>query len=245
MATSEANLKNPDNKDNNEESPSTSPFKNPKILIGIIVISVIVIVAVVVIAVVLAKSDDSSESSVVEDDIGDERWVEAYEKAKNFLKSFSYEEKYLLLYGEYNVAKTCVGGISPIPERGFPGICLQDGPAGVRPSNYATTWQASINSAATFNRDLVREVGFAQAITPELCIPSIILAPNSPTRKGSTPYDSQILPPLGCFIILIQGVNIILTPLSLNSPACANPTSRTKSLLKVAAEFIEACQVVA
>jgi len=55
MATSEANLKNPDNKDNNEESPSTSPFKNPKILIGIIVISVIVIVAVVVIAVVLAK----------------------------------------------------------------------------------------------------------------------------------------------------------------------------------------------
>ena len=153
MATSEANLKNPDNKDNNEESPSTSPFKNPKILIGIIVISVIVIVAVVVIAVVLAKSDDSSESSVVEDDIGDERWVEAYEKAKNFLKPFSYEEKYLLLYGEYNVAKTCVGGISPIPERGFPGICLQDGPAGVRPSDYATTWQASINSAATFNRD--------------------------------------------------------------------------------------------
>ena len=34
---------------------------------------------------------------------------------------------------------------------------------GVRPSDYATTWQASINSAATFNRDLVREVGFAQA----------------------------------------------------------------------------------
>ena len=135
--TSEVYLKNPDN---NEESSSSSCIKKTSILIPIIVGAVVVIVVVVVLVVVLTKDDDSSESSVV-DDIGDERWVEAYEKAKNFLKSFSYEEKYLLLYGEYNVAKTCVGGISPIPERGFPGICLQDGPAGVRPSNYATTWQ--------------------------------------------------------------------------------------------------------
>ena len=162
MTTSEANLKNPDNTEESSSSSSSSCFKKPKILIPIIVGAVVVIVVVVVLVVVLTKDDDSSESSVV-DDIGDERWIEAYEKAKNFLKSFSYEEKYLLLYGEYNVAKTCVGGISPIPERGFPGICLQDGPAGVRPSDYATTWQASINSAATFNRDLVREVGFAQA----------------------------------------------------------------------------------
>lgn len=151
MTTSEANLKNPDNTE--ESSSSSSCFKKPKILIPIIVGAVVVIVVVVVLVVVLTKDDDSSESSVVEDDISDERWIEAYEKAKNFLKSFSYEEKYLLLFGEYNVAKTCVGGISPIPERGFPGICLQDGPAGVRPSDYATTWQASINSAATFNRD--------------------------------------------------------------------------------------------
>ena len=167
MATSEANLKNPDNK---EESSSSSCLKNPKILITIIAGAVVVIVVVVVLAVVLTKDDDSS-SSVVDNDsdddidisnIGDDRWVEAYNKAKNFLKSFSYEEKYLLLYGDYNVSKKCVGGISPIPERGFPGICLQDGPAGVRPSDYATTWQAAINSAATFNRDLVYEVGKAQ-----------------------------------------------------------------------------------
>ena len=165
MATSEENLKNPDN--NEESSSSSSCLKNPKILIAIIAGAVVVIVVVIVLAVVLTKDDDSSESSVDDDDIdisniGDERWVEAYKKAKNFLKSFSYEEKYLLLYGDYNVSKTCVGGISPIPERGFPGICLQDGPAGVRPSDYTTTWQAAINSAATFNRDLVYEVGKAQ-----------------------------------------------------------------------------------
>ena len=167
MATSEENLKNPDNK---EESSSSSCLKNPKILIAIIAGAVVVIVVVVVLAVVLTKDDDSS-SSVVDNDsddeidisnIGDDRWVEAYNKAKNFLNSFSYDEKYRLLYGDYNVSKKCVGGISPIPERGFPGICLQDGPAGVRPSDYTTTWQAAINSAATFNRDLVYEVGKAQ-----------------------------------------------------------------------------------
>ena len=43
-------------------------------------------------------------------------------------------------------------------KRGFPGICLQDGPASVRPSKYTTTWNASINSVATFNRDLVYEI---------------------------------------------------------------------------------------
>ena len=166
MATSEENLKNPDK--NEESSSSSSCLKNPKILIAIIAGAVVVIVVVIVLAVVLTKDDDSSSSVVDSDDdidisnIGDERWVDAYNKAKNFLKSFSYEEKYLLLYGDYNVSKTCVGGISPIPDRGFPGICLQDGPAGVRPSNYATTWQAAINSAATFNRDLVYEVGKAQ-----------------------------------------------------------------------------------
>ena len=164
MLTSEENLKNPDN--NEESSSSSSCLKNPKILIAIIAGAVVVIVVVVVLAVVLTKDDDSS-SSVVDDDIdisniGDDRWVEAYNKAKNFLKSFSYDEKYRLLYGDYNVSKTCVGGISPIPDRGFPGICLQDGPAGVRPSDYTTIWNAAINSAATFNRDLVYEIGKAQ-----------------------------------------------------------------------------------
>ena len=156
MISSEANLK--DNQATEAESSSTtSCLKKPKILIPIIIGAVVVIVVVVVLAVVLTKDDDSSSDDDI-GDIGDERWIEAYKKAKNFLKPFSYEEKYRLLYGDYNVSKKCVGGISPIAERGFPGICLQDGPAGVRPSDYATTWQAAINSAATFNRELVKEV---------------------------------------------------------------------------------------
>ena len=135
----EVNIQETEKNELNNQSPesesSSSCFKNPKILIAIIVAAVVIIVLVVVLAVVLTKSDDSSSF----EDIGDERWNEAYKKAKKFLEPFSYEEKYLLLYGDYNVSKTCVGGISPNSKRGFPGICLQDGPAGVRPSDYTTT----------------------------------------------------------------------------------------------------------
>ena len=109
--TSEVYLKNPDN---NEESSSSSCIKKPAILISIIAGAVVVIVVVVVLVVVLTKDDDSSESSVVDDDIsdiGDERWIEAYKKAKNFLKPFSYDEKYRLFYGEFNISTTCVGAL--------------------------------------------------------------------------------------------------------------------------------------
>ena len=118
MTTSEENLNNQKLKsesNNQTTDAESSCLKNPKILIAIIAGAVVVIVVVVVLAVVLTKDDDSSESSVVDDDdigdIGDERWVEAYKKAKKFLKSFSYDEKYRLFYGDPNVSKKCVGAI--------------------------------------------------------------------------------------------------------------------------------------
>ncbi len=135
MTTSEEKLINQKLKsegNNQTTDAESSCIKKPTILITIIVSAVIVVV--VVLAVVLTKDDDSSESSVVDDvigDIGDERWVEAYKKAKKFLKPFSYDEKYRLFYGDPNVSKTFLRSICPISERGFPGICLQDGPAGL------------------------------------------------------------------------------------------------------------------
>ena len=60
-----------------------------------------------------------------------------------------------------NMIGKCVGSINSTT--GFPGICLQDGPAGVRFSNNTQSWQAAINTAATFNRTLMYEIGAAQA----------------------------------------------------------------------------------
>ena len=59
----------------------------------------------------------------------------------------------------------CVGQIAPINNGNvnFKGMCLQDGPAGVRYARgTGISWQANLNLAASFNKDLMYEVGKAQ-----------------------------------------------------------------------------------
>ena len=68
----------------------------------------------------------------------------------------------MLLYSYENLQGTCVGSIQPNKDRNFPGLCLQDGPAGVRLAKNTQHWQAAINTASTFNRDLMYKVGKAQ-----------------------------------------------------------------------------------
>ena len=92
-------------------------------------------------------------------------WEEAYEKASIKLNEFSTTEKLSLLFGIQNMRKQpedggCVGAIEPIKGK-FPGICLQDGPSGVRFAPNTTSWQAPINTACTFNKSLMYEVGKA------------------------------------------------------------------------------------
>ena len=93
-------------------------------------------------------------------------WEEAYKKAEIKLKEFTVKEKLSLLYGIQNLQKKaedggCVGAIEPI-EGKFRGMCLQDGPSGVRFSPKTTSWQAPINTASTFNKTLMNLVGKAQ-----------------------------------------------------------------------------------
>jgi len=90
-------------------------------------------------------------------------WEEADAKAREWCKDLTNEEKITLVTGRENMTGVCVGSIDPIERKGFKGLCLQDGPAGVRfAKGTATSWQASINTAATFDRKLLRKVGEAQ-----------------------------------------------------------------------------------
>ena len=53
---------------------------------------------------------------------------------------------------------TCVGMLDPFESEyvDFNGMCLQDGPAGVRfAEGHSISWQAGINNAATFNKSLL------------------------------------------------------------------------------------------
>ena len=126
----------------------------------IAIICGVVIAAGIVVLVVLLLKDD------VEKKLNFLTWDEAHEKAKAKVKEFSVEEKLNLIFGTQNMQKKtedggCVGAIDPV-EGKFGGICLQDGPAGVRFSTSTQSWQAGINTASTFNRTLMYEVGKAQ-----------------------------------------------------------------------------------
>ena len=112
-------------------------------------------------------------------------WKDSYEKADKFIEKLTLKEKISLLYGTENMKEItpitpeppfatkddqkrylCVGKLDSFTSESnqyFSGMCLQDGPAGVRFSlKTSISWQASLNTAATFNKNLFREIGKAQ-----------------------------------------------------------------------------------
>ena len=53
----------------------------------------------------------------------------------------------------------CLGNTGPVERLGFPSLCLQDGPLGLRHVEDATAWPAGITVGATWNQDLMYERG--------------------------------------------------------------------------------------
>ncbi|KAF9553682.1 glycoside hydrolase family 3 protein [Agrocybe pediades] len=89
-------------------------------------------------------------------------WRAAYEKAKEKVAGFSLEEKVNVTTGVGWMGGRCVGNIPPIEPvdgRGWPGLCLEDSPLGVRFADYVTAFPTGVNTASSFNRKLIRRRG--------------------------------------------------------------------------------------
>ncbi|KAF9007054.1 glycoside hydrolase family 3 protein [Cyathus striatus] len=89
-------------------------------------------------------------------------WASAHEKARNKISNFTLEEKVSIATGVGWMNGRCVGNIpaiEPVTGRGWPGLCLEDSPLGVRFGDYVTAFPAGINAASTFNRGLIRQRG--------------------------------------------------------------------------------------
>ena len=147
-----------------KEQIKKDPYKVHKILAIIFVFLFLFAIAITVI-IVLTK-DSNQDDDKEKKELKFLSWEEAHKLAKIKLRNFTLEEKLSLLYGTKNMqntdhSDTCVGMIDPIKDK-FGGICLQDGPAGVRFSKSTQSWQAGINTASTFNKTLMYEVGKAQ-----------------------------------------------------------------------------------
>ncbi|WWC86304.1 uncharacterized protein L201_001177 [Kwoniella dendrophila CBS 6074] len=89
------------------------------------------------------------------------KWDEAHRKAANYLKNWTIEEKVQLTTGLGWEQGRCVGNIGPVPQHGFPGLCLMDAPTGIRLTDFNTAFPAGVNVASTFDKDLMYARGLA------------------------------------------------------------------------------------
>jgi len=83
-------------------------------------------------------------------------WAQAWAKAKAKIASFSLEEKVNVTTGVGWEGGRCVGNTPAILSQNFPGLCLEDSPLGVRNADFVTSFPTGINTAASFNRRLIR-----------------------------------------------------------------------------------------
>lgn len=91
---------------------------------------------------------------------GDWGWDIAYHKARDFVSKLSIPEKVNLTSGIGSSGR-CVGESGSIESQGFWGICYQDGPLGVRTTDFVTGFPAGISAATTWNKDLIYSRGRA------------------------------------------------------------------------------------
>ncbi|PIL26477.1 hypothetical protein GSI_12235 [Ganoderma sinense ZZ0214-1] len=70
------------------------------------------------------------------------------------------EQKVSASTGIGSIGNRCVGNIAAIGDD-WPGLCFEDGPVGVRSTDFVTAFPAGINAAATWNRTLIRARGKA------------------------------------------------------------------------------------
>ncbi|KAF8308382.1 beta-glucosidase [Clavulina sp. PMI_390] len=88
-------------------------------------------------------------------------WVAAVAKATAAVAKMSTQDMVNIVTGIGNEKGPCVGNLPSITSVGFTGLCLQDGPVGVRYADLVSVFPSGMNTAATFNRTLMNERGAA------------------------------------------------------------------------------------
>lgn len=99
---------------------------------------------------------------------GINEWESAIAKARQYMadNEMTVEEKVILTTGvgwqnKGYQGRACVGNIPPIERIGFKGLCLQDGPAGVRFTDGVSVFPSGVSVAATFDREMMYQGALA------------------------------------------------------------------------------------
>lgn len=110
--------------------------------------------------------------------VHDAGWTEAYERAREFVSGLTLIEKVNLTTGNGWEMGKCVGNTNDLPRFDMPGLCLQDGPLGVRFADLITGFPAALTAGATFNKDLMYIRGEAIGREHKLKGVDIMLGPS-------------------------------------------------------------------
>lgn len=104
-------------------------------------------------------------------------WSTAYTKANTALAKLSSAQKISIVSGIGWDKGPCVGNTAAISTIGYPQLCLQDGPLGVRYGNGVTAFTPGIQAASTWDRELIQERGQFMAEEAKGCGIHVLLAP--------------------------------------------------------------------
>ncbi|KAK6827616.1 Beta-glucosidase cel3A [Apiospora arundinis] len=86
-------------------------------------------------------------------------WAAAYDKANAALAKLSSQDKINIVTGVGWNKGPCVGNTPAINSIGYPQLCLQDSPLGIRYGNSVTAFTPGIQAGSTWDRDLIRQRG--------------------------------------------------------------------------------------
>ncbi|CAK5278243.1 unnamed protein product [Mycena citricolor] len=91
----------------------------------------------------------------------EQAWASAIQAAKLKVANFTMADKASVGTGVGWMAGRCVGNTPAIGVNGslFPSLCLEDAPLGIRFADFVTAFPTGINTAATWNRKLMRRRG--------------------------------------------------------------------------------------
>ncbi|KAI5813223.1 beta-glucosidase [Pyronema omphalodes] len=82
-------------------------------------------------------------------------WSSAYSKAHALVSQMTLAEKVNITTSVGWSMGRCVGNTGPVDRLGFPSICAQDGPLGIRFADFITAFPAGITTGATWDEDLI------------------------------------------------------------------------------------------
>ncbi|KAL7928154.1 family 3 glycoside hydrolase [Trichoderma chlorosporum] len=86
-------------------------------------------------------------------------WGIAYTKAQTALAQLTLQDKVGIVSGVGWNDGPCVGNTSPVSKIGYPSLCLQDGPLGVRYSSGNTAFTPAVQAASTWDLSLINQRG--------------------------------------------------------------------------------------